>query len=138
MTHEYDEDTLRDLVIEKVAGALELDPADIDRHASVIDDLGAESIDFLDIQFRIERHLDVRFETAQLYTPRFDVADPTWIVDGEITADGRRRLQAAAPDFPWDRFSGPIRLRDLPRLITVETIRHRLGTLLAARTEDSD
>ena len=53
-------------VAETMADALGRDVAELRRDASLIDDLGAESIDFLDIVFRLERTFKVKIPRGKL------------------------------------------------------------------------
>ena len=102
-------------VIRIVAGVLDRDPATVTRASSLIDDLGAESIDFLDLVFSIESEFGIKIPENELWQGRIgaDRSD----LQGEIAA-----LRARMPEFRWDRFPGPVRAADLPRLITVQTI----------------
>jgi acyl carrier protein len=131
----HDESELRRLVIREVAEALELDPEEIGSQASLIDDLGAESIDFLDIQFRLEQRLACRFGERRLYEAHIDLSDQRWMVDGVVTPEGRQHLEEAQPQFRWDRLPQVLRTRDLPRLISVDAIVRRLASLIDTPAE---
>jgi acyl carrier protein len=102
-------------VIRIVAEALDRDPATVTRASSLIDDLGAESIDFLDLVFRIESEFGIKVPENDLWQGRIgsDRSD----LPREIAA-----LRARMPEFRWDRFTGAVKVSDLPRLITVQTI----------------
>lgn len=106
---------LEGTVIRIVAEALDRNPATITRASSLIDDLGAESIDFLDLVFRIESEFGIKVPENELW-------------QGQIGADRSdlghdiAALRARLPEFRWDRFPGPVTEADLPRLITVQTI----------------
>jgi acyl carrier protein len=102
-------------VIRIVAGVLDRDPATITRASSLIDDLGAESIDFLDLVFSIESEFGIKIPENELWQGRIG-ADPSDL-PREIAA-----LRARMPEFRWDRFPRPVTAADLPRLITVQTI----------------
>ncbi len=85
-------------------------------HASLIDDLGAESIDFLDILFRVESEFGIKIPEEEMWKGSFDGTDPAAIDAGV------QRLRARMPDFRWDRLPARIGPNDLPHLITVQTI----------------
>jgi len=115
-------DELQELVREIVAQALDRSRSEVTGSASLIDDLGAESIDFLDIQFRLESALDVELGEDELYRGRLDFDDPAVMADGRLTREARSELERLQPDFAWHRFPGDIRAADLPRLITPDSI----------------
>ncbi len=105
-------------VIGIVAEALSLDPREVKLHSSLMDDLGAESIDFIDIVFRLESEYDLIIPEQELWAGSMDIDanDPEAIERG--VDDLRRKM----PDFAWERFPGPVGKTNLPRLITVSTI----------------
>lgn len=115
-------------VVRVVAEALDVDPERVRPHSSLIDDLGAESIDFLDILFRIETDFGLKIQENDMWRGSIDGDDP----DSIKTAVAR--LKARMPDFGWDRFPSTPTKADLPRLITVQTI---VDYLRARQAEDS-
>ena len=88
----------------------------VHRHSSLIDDLGAESIDFLDILFRVEAAFGIEIPDDEMWKGSFQDADASAIEAGV------QRLKARLPEFRWDRLPEQIGRQDLPRLITVQTI----------------
>lgn len=109
---------LQERVIGVVAAALDHSRESIEPHSSLIDDLGAESIDFLDIVFRLETELDIRIPNEEIWAGAFqrDAADETAI------AEAIQRLRERMPQFRWERLPATIGRKELPRLITVNTI----------------
>jgi len=103
-------------VIDIVADALDVDRSAVRPHASLIDDLGAESIDFLDIVFRLETAFGIKIRESDIWKGSVDPESQ------ESIDDGVRRLKAGMPDFRWDALPERITRDDLPRLITVQTI----------------
>ena len=103
-----------------VAEALDRDPSEVRLESSLIDDLGAESIDFLDIVFRLESAFKIQVPEQEMWRGS--------IGTGENFDEEIRALRARMPEFRWDRFSGPITKADLPRLITIRTIVDYLET----------
>jgi acyl carrier protein len=119
---------LNDRVVAIVAEALDRSPEDVTPHASLVDDLGAESIDFLDIGFRIESAFAIQIPDDEIWKGAFEKKDP-----GPAEIEGAvARLKAALPDFRWDRFPNGVSRGDLPRLITVSTILDYLERKLPA------
>ncbi len=123
---------LRRQIVELVAGALDRDAAEISSSHSLIDDLGAESIDFLDLQFRIESAFGLKLGEDELWRGSFDAADRRWVEGGRLTAEALDWVRRRQPDYPWERFEDGVRVADLPRLITVETILDHLERRLVA------
>jgi acyl carrier protein len=127
-------DEIQQQVAEIVADALDAAPEDVHPFSSLMDDLGAESIDFIDIVFRLESVFDTVIPSEELWagSQKMDGNDPAAI------ARGVAQLRVNMPDFPWERFPETPTKRDLPRLITVNSIatyvhRHLLSEATATR-----
>lgn len=103
-----------------VAEALNVPVTRVTPSASLIDDLGAESIDFLDILFRLETAFNIKIRENELWGGAIDRTSPQSI-EASIA-----RLKARQPDYPWERLPATPTASDLPRLITVQTIVHHL------------
>lgn len=103
-------------VVQIVAEALDRPLAEVKPHSSLLDDLGAESIDFLDIMFRIETAFGIKISEQDMWKGSIGGSDPDSIQAGVETL--RRRM----PEFQWDRLPPRLTRNDLPRLITVRTI----------------
>ena len=89
----YDE--IFDKVQATLVDALGVDEEDVTREATLQGDLGAESIDFLDIVFRLERNFGIKIPRGELF-PENLVADPEWVAGGKLTDQGHRRAQGPA------------------------------------------
>ena len=76
--------------------ALGVDEEDVTRDATLQGDLGAESIDFLDIVFRLERNFGIKIPRGELF-PENVVSDPEMIEDGKLTAKGLDELKTRMP-----------------------------------------
>ena len=111
-------DELEQNVIAIVAEALSVEPREVHLHSSLMDDLGAESIDFIDIVFRLEAEYDLIIPEGDLWagSMAIDANDPA-AIDRGVAA-----LREKMPDFAWDRFRNGVKKSDLPRLITIQTI----------------
>ena len=99
-----------------VASALDVPPDRVVRHASLINDLNAESIDFIDIVFRLESEFGIEIPQEEIWKGSIDATD-----DAAIQA-GVERLKATMPEFRWESLPATITRTDLPALITVQTI----------------
>ncbi len=101
-----------------VAEALDQPREKVRLDASLVDDLGAESIDFLDIAFRLESEFGIEIPEDEIWKGTFDgVPD-----DPDAIAARLARLRAERPDYPWDRLPSRMTRRDLPRLLTLRTV----------------
>jgi acyl carrier protein len=109
-------EALEGRVIAIVADALMRSPSDVRLESSLIDDLGAESIDFLDLLFRFESAFHIKIADQDLWRGSLGSAS-----DEEL-GPKLDALRTRMPGFRWDRFSGGVDRKDLPRLITVRTI----------------
>src|SRR5215207_6666924 len=99
-----------------VANALDVPVDRVRQHSSLINDLNAESIDFIDIVFRLESEFAIEIPQEEIWQGSIDVSD-----DATMQA-GIARLRAAMPEFRWEAVPEPITKADLPALITVQTI----------------
>lgn len=113
---------LRERVLKAVASALDRDPSEIDLYASLIDDLGAESIDFLDIRFRVESEFGIKIPDDDLWQGELLSSGSGLLTERGVTREGLRTLQERLPEFRWERFPDGISQADLPRLLTPATI----------------
>jgi acyl carrier protein len=125
-------------VAETMADALGRDVAEMTLHASLIDDLGAESIDFLDIVFRLERTFKVKIPRGKLVEDaRGHLSEAEFEKGGVVTDAGLERLKTYLNEVPVERFKAPFKVADIPRLFTTETfckivIRQQKAAALAA------
>jgi acyl carrier protein len=109
-------------VAETMADALGRDVAEMTLEASLIDDLGAESIDFLDIVFRLERTFKVKIPRGKLVEDaRGHLSEAEFEKGGGVTDAGLERLKAYLNEVPAERFRTPVKVADIPRLFTTET-----------------
>src|SRR5215208_3874160 len=77
--------------------ALNVDEEDISPDSTLQGDLGAESIDFLDIVFRLEREFDIRIPRGELFPESIFQGDPAFVHDGRITDRGLAELRLRMP-----------------------------------------
>ena len=101
---------------------LNADEADITPGATLQGDLGAESIDFLDIVFRLEREFGIRIPRDELFPESIFEGDPTFVQDGRVTDRGLAELRAHMPYADLSGFEGDRRLSAVPDLFTVGLI----------------
>jgi acyl carrier protein len=105
-----------------MAEALGCDLERVKLEASLIDDLGAESIDFLDIVFRLERGFKVKIPRGKIQQEaRGDLSEADFERGGVVSEAGLERLKSFLNEVPAERFKSPLKVADIPRLFTTET-----------------
>jgi acyl carrier protein len=109
-------------VAQIIADALGADTADVKPTAPLIEELGAESIDFLDLVFRLERAFGVKIPRGKIVEDaRGDLPESDFEQKGLVTEAGLKRLREFLSEVPADRFRSPMKSVDIPRLFTPET-----------------
>jgi acyl carrier protein len=109
-------------VAETIADALGCEVAEVRPDASLIEDLGAESIDFLDMVFRLERAFKVKIPRGKIVeNARGALSEGEFEQKGLVTETGLAQLKAYLSEVPADRFRTPLKVKDIPRLFTPET-----------------
>lgn len=129
MSNEKNEITQRVKTI--ISQALKADADQITLESSLIRDLGAESIDFLDIVFRLEKEFKVKIPKGELFPEKL-LTDPRFAQDGRVTPVGIEELKKKMPNAPWDDFSKNPQVSMLGDLFTVGMIVDYLSEKLAA------
>ena len=109
-------------VADTMADALACDEDKVKPDASLINDLGAESIDFLDIIFRLERAFKVKIPRGKIVEEaRGELSEAAFEQGGVVTESGLARLKTFLTEVPADRFKSPLKVAEIPKLFTVET-----------------
>ncbi len=104
-----------------VADALSLDPATVRPESNLIDELGAESLDFLDIVFRIEQTFDIQITRGEMEkAARGDMDPETFAPGGVISEVGLARLRELMPEAAA-RIQPGLRPGQILRLFSVQT-----------------
>lgn len=107
---------------EAMADALGCELEDIAPTASLIDDLEAESIDFLDIVFRLEKEFRIKLPRGKIIEDsRGSLSESEFEEDGILTSAGLNQLKDYLCEVPSERFKTPLYVADIPRLFTPET-----------------
>lgn len=115
-------DDIFEKVQETLVDALGVDDDEITAEATLIGDLGAESIDFLDIVFRLEKNFDIKIPRGELFPENLAAADSGFVADGVVTADGLAQLREKMPHADVDSFASDPQVSKLPDLFTVNMI----------------
>ncbi|GAB5440497.1 MAG: acyl carrier protein [Fuerstiella sp.] len=109
-------------VQETLVDALGLDDDEVTREATLIGDLGAESIDFLDIVFRLEKAFDIKIPRGELFPENLASADSGFVADGKVTEDGIAQLREKMPHADVDSFAQDPQVSKIPDMFTVDMI----------------
>jgi acyl carrier protein len=102
--------------------ALNVDEEDIKPTSTLQGDLGAESIDFLDIVFRLEREFGIKIPRGELFPESIFQGDPELVQDGRVTEKGLEELRSKMPFADLTKFEANPEVGNLSNLFTVELI----------------
>jgi acyl carrier protein len=109
-------------VAETMADALGCDVEQVKLDVSLIEGLDAESIDFLDMVFRLERAFKIKIPRGKIVeNARGDLPESEFEEKGIVTEKGLAQLKAYLSEVPAERFKTPMKVADIPRLFTPET-----------------
>ena len=126
----------QDEIYQKVSStlveALNVDEDQINPQATLVGDLGAESIDFLDIVFRLEREFGIKIPRGELFPESIFQGDPEFVQDGKLTPKGLTELKERMPFADLSKFEQDPDFEGLRDLFTVDLISRYIKTKLDA------
>jgi acyl carrier protein len=102
--------------------ALNVDDNEVAPTSRLKGDLNAESIDFLDIVFRLERQFNLKIPREELFPESIFSGDPKFVTDGKVNPDGLVELQTRMPYADLTEFRKDPRLDKIEDLFTVDLI----------------
>ena len=102
--------------------ALNVDEDEIKPTSTLQGDLGAESIDFLDIVFRLEREFGIKIPRGELFPESIFQGDPAFVQEGKVTPKGLAELRSKMPFADLSDFEKNPELSHISDLFTVELI----------------
>ncbi|HMO44589.1 MAG TPA: acyl carrier protein [Rubrivivax sp.] len=109
-------------VAQIVSDALGCELDEVKPQSSLIEDLDAESIDFLDLVFRLEKGFGVKIPRGKIVEDaRGPLPEAEFEAKGVVTEAGMARLREFLSEVPAERFKTPLKAADVPRLFTTET-----------------
>ena len=114
-------------VREVLIDALGVDDDEVTPEATLIGDLGAESIDFLDIVFRLEKSFDIKIPRGELFPENLAAADSGFVQDGVVTDSGIAELKDKMPHADVDGFAKDPKVENISDLFTVDMICKFIG-----------
>ena len=115
-------DSIYPKVRDIIADVLVLDQDQVALTSRLIADLGAESIDFLDLVFQLEKEFAIKIPRGQLEkNARGDLAEEEFEKNGVLTPQGLTALKNYLSEVPADHFKTNMKVNEIPMLFTVET-----------------
>lgn len=114
-------DEIFDQVREVLIDALGVDDDEVTPEARLTTDLGAESIDFLDISFKLEQAFGFKIPQGEMF-PDNVAQDPEYVQDGKITPKGLEELQKKLPHFDFSDFGQDPQLAKIGNVFTVNAL----------------
>ena len=115
------EEEVFEKVKETLMEALEVDAEEVTPEATLTGDLGAESIDFLDIVFRLEKAFDIKIPRGELF-PDNILNNPEYVQDGKLTEAGLAELRQRMPHADFSGFEADPDVNNMAKLFKVQTI----------------
>ena len=115
----------RDEIFDKIKDVLEnalgADSDEITMDATLIGDLGAESIDFLDISFKLEQEFSIKIDQGELF-PENLMSDDTLVVDGKLTDKAMEILREKMPHVDFTKLDEQRSVDQLSEVFTVGSL----------------
>ena len=119
-------------VQEVMVDALGVDDDEVTSEATLMGDLGAESIDFLDIVFRLEKAFGIKIPREELFPAESLMNNPEFIKNGKLTETGLTELRDKIPHTDLTAFENDPDINKLGDLFTVDAIVNYVDTKLNA------
>ncbi|MAX24787.1 MAG: acyl carrier protein [Phycisphaeraceae bacterium] len=117
MTH----DEIFSKVQEVLVDALAVDDEEVTSEATLTGDLGAESIDFLDIVFRLEKAFGIKIDQGEIF-PSNVLENEEYVKDGKVTDAGMEELKKRMPHADLSEFDASRDVEEFSNIFTVDTI----------------
>jgi len=108
-------------VKEALIDALGVDDDEVTEEATMVGDLGAESIDFLDIVFKLEKSFDITIPREELF-PDDILTNADYVADGKLTPDGVAQLKERMPFADLTKFEADPQIQNFGNLLTVKDL----------------
>ena len=116
------QDEIFEKVRQQLVDALSVDEDEVTPQARLQADLNAESIDFLDIVFRLEREFGIKIDRNELFPESIFQGDPDFVQDGKVTAKGLSELKTRMPYADLATFEKNPQFENIGDLFTVDLI----------------
>lgn len=114
-------DEILNTISEILVDALAVDDDEITPSATLIGDLGAESIDILDITFKLEQEFGFKIAQGELF-PEGITQDPDYVEDGVVTPKGLELLKERGPHFDMAALEADPSVENVRKIFTVDAL----------------
>lgn len=108
---------VRDVLVD----ALAVDEDGVTPQATLTSDLGAESIDFLDIVFKLEQEFGIKISQGELF-PENVQQNPEFVQDGKVTPKGIAALKARLPHADFSKLEADPQISKVAEIFTVDAL----------------
>jgi acyl carrier protein len=123
-------DEVFDKIRAALVDALGVDDDEVTPEATLVGDLGAESIDFLDIVFRLEKAFDIKIERGELF-PEDILTSTDYVEEGRVNSAGIAKLKERMPFADLTKFESDPVVQKLGQQLTVQDmcnfVEHKLS-----------
>jgi acyl carrier protein len=106
---------------EALVDALGVEDDEVTPEATMVGDLGAESIDFLDIVFRLEKAFEIEIPRSELF-PEDILTNAQYVQDGKVTDEGLAELKVRMPFADLTKFEANPVVQEFGNLLTVSDL----------------
>jgi len=128
------ESAMQEKLIECVASTIGVKQELITLDSSLINDLGADSLDLLDLVFSLEQAFGIEITRGEIEKRvRMSIPDEEFEHEGVLTQRAKDALQLQLPEVDAVKFSGPLRASDIVKLLTVRAFLRIVAEKLEAR-----
>ncbi len=115
-----------DVLVESLA----VDEDEVTPEATLVDDLGAESIDLLEIVFNLEKKFNIKIDRSELI-PEDIFTNPDYVVEGKLTPAGLGVIEERLPNADLEAFRQNPLVQNISKVLTVEVICDLIAQKLA-------
>jgi len=123
---------VKDIIVD----VLVIDEDKVQSTSRLIADLGAESIDFLDLVFQLEKEFSIKIPRGQLEkNARGQLTEAEFEQNGVLTEKGLVALKSYLCEVPQEYFKSSMKTNEIPALFTVETFCKLVGAAIQAKAE---
>ncbi len=123
---------VKDIIVD----VLVIDEDKVQSTSRLIADLGAESIDFLDLVFQLEKEFAIKIPRGQLEkNARGQLTEAEFEQNGVLTEKGLVALKSYLCEVPQEYFKSSMKTNEIPVLFTVETFCKLVGAAIQAKAE---
>ncbi|MDO5579840.1 MAG: acyl carrier protein [Planctomycetia bacterium] len=118
-------------VREVLVDALAVEEDEVNPESTLVDDLGAESIDLLDIVFNLEKKFEIKIDRGEMI-PEDLLTNAEYVQEGRLTEKGLAELKERLPFANLEAFSKNPMVQNISKILTVNDMCHIVESKLNA------